>query len=61
LIAIYRVKTDVRGEVIPLSHGENADPDLNATSVLLTVTGLLKGANLALFELGMFQSWSGMK
>lgn len=35
-------------------------PDaLSATDTLIVVTALLKAANLELFELGMWQAWSG--
>src|SRR5262249_8713981 len=30
-----------------------------ATDVMITASGLLKAANLAVFELGMWQSWTG--
>src|SRR5262245_18384036 len=30
-----------------------------ATEVMITASGLLKAANLAVFELGMWQSWTG--
>lgn len=46
-----------RGTVPPLTLGHQVD----ATAVLVTVTALLKSTNLQLFELGMWQSWSGMK
>ncbi|MFC3337282.1 hypothetical protein [Paracandidimonas soli] len=46
-----------RGAVPPLTLGRQVE----ATAVLVTVTALLKSANLELFELGMWQSWSGMK
>jgi hypothetical protein len=32
---------------------------LNSTEVMTTASGLLKAANLAVFELGMWQSWTG--
>jgi hypothetical protein len=35
--------------------------DVSATDTLIFVTGLLKSANLELFELGMWQSWSGSR
>ena len=30
-----------------------------ATDVMVAASGLLKAANLAVFELGMWQSWTG--
>ena len=32
---------------------------VNPTGVMLTASGLLRAANLAVFELGMWQSWTG--
>ena len=32
---------------------------LSATDVMLTASGLLRAADLAVFELGMWQSWTG--
>ena len=29
------------------------------TEVMITASGLLRAANLAVFELGMWQSWTG--
>ncbi len=45
--------------------GERFSPtgeaDVSATAILIATTGLLKGANLEIFELGMWQSWSGTR
>ena len=32
---------------------------VTATDVMTTASGLLRAVNLAVFELGMWQSWSG--
>jgi hypothetical protein len=32
---------------------------VTSTDVMITASGLLKAANLAVFELGMWQSWTG--
>ena len=32
---------------------------ISATDVMVTASGLLKAADLAVFELGMWQSWTG--
>jgi len=37
------------------------DSVATATAVLVTVTALLKARNLEIFELGMWQSWSGTR
>jgi hypothetical protein len=36
-----------------------ADAQMTATEVMVTVTAMLKAVNLQLFELGMWQTWSG--
>jgi len=36
-----------------------ADMPVTATEVMVTVSAMLKAANLQLFELGMWQNWSG--
>jgi hypothetical protein len=33
--------------------------DATATDVMVTVTAMLKAVNLQVFELGMWQAWSG--
>jgi hypothetical protein len=35
------------------------DAPMTATEVMVTVTAMLKAVNLQVFELGMWQSWSG--
>jgi hypothetical protein len=36
-----------------------ADASMTATEVVVTVTAMLKAVNLQVFELGMWQAWSG--
>ena len=36
-----------------------ADSGVTATEVMVTVSAMLKAVNLQLFELGMWQAWSG--
>lgn len=36
-----------------------ADAQITATDVMVTVTAMLKAVNLQVFELGMWQAWSG--
>ncbi len=36
-----------------------ADAQMTATEVMVTVTAMLKAVNLQVFELGMWQAWSG--
>ena len=57
LIHLYGTNAEQCHKITPLK----TDRHTNATAILMTVTALLRGANLELFELGMWQSWSGMK
>jgi hypothetical protein len=36
-----------------------AEEAVSATEVMVTVTAMLKAVNLQVFELGMWQAWSG--
>jgi hypothetical protein len=36
-----------------------ADADITATHAMLAVTAILKAVNVQVFELGMWQAWSG--
>jgi hypothetical protein len=51
----YAARVDAGEEVLPLPQRGGA----TATDVMITASGLLKAANLAVFELGMWQSWTG--
>ena len=57
LFGLYAGHTEGQGSLTPLRLGDSA----NATAILMTTSALLRGATLELFELGMWQSWSGMK
>ena len=37
----------------------HAEPAMTATEVMVTVTAMLKAVNLQVFELGMWQAWTG--
>ncbi|WP_371929980.1 hypothetical protein [Bradyrhizobium sp. CCGUVB1N3] len=50
-------KFDGGEKSLPLPVGTQ----ISATSIMVAATGLLKSANLELFELGMWQSWSGTR
>jgi hypothetical protein len=51
----YAAQIEAGGQLLPLpAHG-----GASATDVMITASGLLKAANLAVFELGMWQSWTG--
>jgi uncharacterized membrane protein YqiK len=51
----YSARVEAIGEFPPLS----ASSRVTSTDVMVTASGLLKSANLAVFELGMWQSWTG--
>lgn len=57
LCEFYAHDVAQRGAITPLNTLDGASP----TAILMTTTALLRGANLELFELGMWQTWSGMK
>jgi hypothetical protein len=50
----YAAKVDAGAEYFPL-EGRAA----NSTAIMLMASGLLRSQSLAVFELGMWQSWSG--
>ena len=51
----YAAQIEAGEQVLPLPERGGA----TATEVMITASGLLKSANLAVFELGMWQSWTG--
>jgi hypothetical protein len=51
----YSARVDSMGNFPPLA----ARSPVSSTDVMVTASGLLKSANLAVFELGMWQSWTG--
>jgi hypothetical protein len=51
----YAARVEAMGEFPPLAARSLVTP----TDVMVTASGLLKSANLAVFELGMWQSWTG--
>jgi hypothetical protein len=51
----YAARVDATGDFPPLA----ARSLVSSTDVMVTASGLLKSANLAVFELGMWQSWTG--
>jgi hypothetical protein len=57
LVRLYAAKFD-EGQRPALL---DADGDVNATAVLVTTSALMKASNLEIFELGMWQSWSGTR
>jgi len=55
LVKVYAAKFDEGQRPVLL----DADSDVSATAVLVTTSALMKASNLEIFELGMWQSWSG--
>jgi hypothetical protein len=51
----YSAKIEAGGHFAPLAERSR----VTSTDVMVTASGLLKAANLAVFELGMWQSWTG--
>jgi hypothetical protein len=51
----YAAQVEAGDALLPLPERGGA----TATEVMVTASGLLKAANLAVFELGMWQSWTG--
>ena len=56
-VQLYALKVDAGRRFAPCGDTR----DISATSIMITASGLLKGANLELFELGMWQSFSGTR
>jgi hypothetical protein len=55
LCRVYSVQVENGGRHTPIVEGQSVSP----TAVMVTASGLLRAANLAVFELGMWQSWTG--
>jgi hypothetical protein len=51
----YAARIEAGEQLLPLSKRSSVSP----TEVMVTASGLLRAANLAVFELGMWQSWTG--
>jgi len=57
LIKVYEAKFDRDQRPALLA----ADSGVSATAVLVTTSALMRASNLEVFELGMWQSWSGTR
>src|SRR6185295_11315661 len=55
LCRIYSAQVEAGAKYTPIAEGQVVSP----TGVMVTASGLLRAANLAVFELGMWQSWTG--
>jgi len=54
-VRLYAERTSERNGALPAF----AQDAVTATEVMVTVTAMLKAVNLQVFELGMWQAWSG--
>jgi hypothetical protein len=55
LSRVYAAQVEAGATHTPIVEGQAVSP----TAVMVTASGLLRAANLAVFELGMWQSWTG--
>ena len=55
LCRVYSAQVEAGARYTPIAEGQVVSP----TAVMVTASGLLRAANLAVFELGMWQSWTG--
>ena len=55
-VRLYAERAEARDE--PLA-AFGADAGVTATHAMVTISAILKAVNLQLFELGMWQAWSG--
>jgi hypothetical protein len=55
LCRVYSAQVEGGAKFTPIAQGQVVSP----TGVMLMASGLLRAANLAVFELGMWQSWTG--
>src|SRR5262249_32798507 len=55
LCRVYSAQIENGARYTPIAEGQVVSP----TAVMVTASGLLRAANLAVFELGMWQSWTG--
>lgn len=55
LCRVYAAQVENGAKYTPIAEGQIVSP----TGVMVTASGLLRAANLAVFELGMWQSWTG--
>ena len=51
---VYTARAEAGEQFMPIPKNS-----ISATDVMVTASGLLKAADLAVFELGMWQSWTG--
>jgi hypothetical protein len=55
LIRVFGVRAEENPNLLPFPEGH----DVTATEAMISVSAILRALNLQLFELGMWQSWTG--
>src|SRR3569832_1382301 len=55
LCRVYAAQVENGANYTPIAEGQIVSP----TGVMVTASGMLRAATLAVFELGMWQSWTG--
>lgn len=55
-VRLYAARVAQREDTLPAFP---ADANVTATDVMVTATAMLKAVNLQVFELGMWQAWTG--
>ena len=55
LCRVYSAQVENGAKYTPIAEGQV----VTATDVMITASGLLRAADLQVFELGMWQSWTG--
>jgi hypothetical protein len=56
VVRIYAERAEARDEPLPAFP---PDAGITATHAMIAVTAMLKAVNVQVFELGMWQAWSG--
>ena len=51
---VYTARREAGEDIAPVAKNS-----ISATDVMVTASGLLRAADLAVFELGMWQNWTG--
>jgi hypothetical protein len=49
---LYSAQSEAGSQMLPVG-------EVTPTDIMITASGLMKAGNLAVFELGMWQSWTG--
>ena len=49
---LYSAQSEAGSQVLPVG-------EVTSTDIMITASGLMRAGNLAVFELGMWQSWTG--